>query len=435
MPDTVYTTFTALPVLVKVIGTLAFILTLNAGLRNLAVSLGAGIVLLAIWSGHSAAKSVEVAWEKFSSLDNILLLIIVFLVIWLSNMMKTTGVMSSLVLSVRERLSHRTTIAALPAIIGMLPMPGGAIFSAPLVDDCDTEQNIEPLLKTRINYWFRHVWEYWWPLYPGVLLAIDISGVDIWQFILVQMPMSILAIAVGYWFMLRKLSAPSTSKQHEKSTTKSPLIPLLAPILTVVAVYTVVRLVLPELSEYAKYAPMVFGLCAGILLLQFQRPLGFADWKKIIFSKRTAVLAILVALVRIYGAFIEARLPDGNLLIDQMRIEMAAWGVPMLLVLMALPFLSGLATGLSVGFVGASFPVVFTLIGSDPSIGVLLATVVLAYGFGYMGMILSPVHICLIVTNEHFRTRLLHSIRSLGLPALTVLLTVTAVYFCILWLL
>ncbi len=61
------------------------------------------------------------------------------------------------------------------------------------------------MLKTRTNYWFRHVWEYWWPLYPGVILTFDLTGLQIWQLILVQAPVSLLAITGGYLFLLRRI--------------------------------------------------------------------------------------------------------------------------------------------------------------------------------------------------------------------------------------
>mgnify|MGYP006284870249 FL=1 len=434
MFETLYNTFVATPVLVKILGTLCFILLLNSFLRRLGISIAAGALLLALWSGQTAGGTWTIAWARFSDIENISLLIIVFQVIWLSNLMAKTNVMAELVQAVRERVSHRTALAALPAIIGMLPMPGGAIFSAPLVDGCDTDGTIDPLLKTRINYWFRHVWEYWWPLYPGVLLAIEISGVDIWQFILIQLPMSILAISIGAWFLLRSVHPPE-DEPAKGAEHKTPLLPLLSPILTVVATYAITRIAFPALSELTRYAPMILGLCAGTAVLQMQRPLGKDDWRQVLMSRRTLVLAALVALVRIYGAFIEAELPGGELLIDQMRQEMAAWGIPVVVVIMAIPFFSGLATGLAVGFVGASFPIVFNLLGTDPALAEVLPAILLAYGFGYMGMILSPVHICLIVTNEHFKTRIFHSIRGLGLPAVTLLACVSAAYFFVRWLL
>mgnify|MGYP006280063675 FL=1 len=428
MIETAYHAFVDIPVLYKILGALGCILILNAYLRQLGVSIATGAILLAFWSGHSLNAALDIAWTRFTSLDNICLLIIVFQVIWLSNLMKRTGAMAALVLAVRARVSHRKAIAALPAIIGMLPMPGGAIFSAPLVDDCDTDKVIDPLLKTRINYWFRHIWEYWWPLYPGVLLAIEISNVDIWQFTLVQFPMSVLAVGVGAWFLLRKVPCPEDSGEQQHKPQDKPLLPLLAPVITVVIVYALVRVCFPQIAAITRYAPMIAGLAAGILILQLQHPLGRKEWKEVLTSKRTFTMAALVALVRIYGAFIESELPNGHLLIDEMRLELAAGGVPVTIIIMAVPFLSGLATGIAVGFIGASFPIVFSLLGTDPGLAETLPTIVLAFGFGYMGMILSPVHICLIVTNEHFSTRIMKSLRGLMLPALTMLTCVTAVY-------
>lgn len=428
MIETAYHAFVDIPVLYKILGALTCILILNAYLRQLGVSIATGAILLAFWSGHSLNAALDIAWIRFTSLDNICLLIIVFQVIWLSNLMKRTGVMAALVLAVRARVSHRKAIAALPAIIGMLPMPGGAIFSAPLVDDCDTDKVIDPLLKTCINYWFRHIWEYWWPLYPGVLLAIEISEVDIWQFILVQLPMSLLAVAVGAWFLLRKVPCPENSGEQQHKPQDKPLLPLLAPVISVAIVYALVRVCIPQIAGITRYAPMIAGLAAGILILQLQHPLGRKEWKEVLTSKRTFTMAALVALVRIYGAFIESELPNGHLLIDEMRLELAAGGVPVTIIIMAVPFLSGLATGIAVGFIGASFPIVFSLLGADPGLAETLPTIVLAFGFGYMGMILSPVHICLIVTNEHFSTRIMKSLRGLMLPALTMLTCVTAMY-------
>ena len=91
----------------------------------------------------------------------------------------------------------------LPALVGLLPMPAGAAFSAPLVASVDTEDELEPAHKAAINYWFRHLWEYWWPLYPGVLLAITYSGLSAAIFYLIQIPFTLVAAATGYFFILR----------------------------------------------------------------------------------------------------------------------------------------------------------------------------------------------------------------------------------------
>ena len=112
-----------------------------------------------------------------------------------------------------------------------------------------------------------------------------------------------------------------------------------------------------------------------------------------------------------------------------MRSEMAEFGIPLIAMVMLIPFVSGLTTGLAVGFVGASFPIVLSLLGPDASFGTIAATTVLAYGFGFAGMMVSPVHICLIVGSEHFRTSVLENSVALLRPVLVLLMWVVAVHF------
>jgi hypothetical protein len=50
-----------------------------------------------------------------------------------------------------------------------------------------------------------------------------------------------------------------------------------------------------------------------------------------------------------------------------------------------------------------------------------LAAAVLAYGSGYVGQMLSPVHVCLVVTNAYFKTRMAQSLLALLAPTAVVL--------------
>ncbi len=432
------------PALVKVMGALAVVIVLNSLLHKLLPALVAATLVLALWCGHpllpgkSSKGIIQIATAELFSPDLLLLLAIVALIVFLSSQMSAAGVMHDLVGAVRARLSPRAAIAALPALIGALPMPGGALFSAPLVDKCDEGNELQPVLKAQVNYWFRHVWEYWWPLYPGLLLALDLTGLEVWQVMLLHFPMALLAAAGGYFFILRKINTPTEVRPADLQ--KPPLLPLVAPVLVVVATYLLMRVFFGAMSSYFpgtlaphKYLPMLTGVLLAILLVQIQRPLTKEKWARIVFSGKTAGLLLLVIMVRIFGAFVDADLPDGASLPEHMRQELANWHIPITAIIVILPFVGGMSTGLAVGFVGASFPVVLNLIGDNPPLKVLLATTVLAYGAGYVGMMLSPVHICLIVTNEHFRTRLLHSLRGIVAPALLVLVGAVAMHVLILY--
>ncbi len=409
-----------MPCLFKVLISLTIIIISYRILKHLSLALLAGIAVLVLWSGHSLESFWQIAWQRLAEANNLFLLLVVVQVIWLSNQMAQSGNMRALVQVLLNRLSKRTSIALLPALIGLLPMPGGAIFSAPLVADSDPDNSLPPLLKTQINYWFRHIWEYWWPLYPAVLLAMDVTGLPIAIFLIIQIPMSVIAITAGYFFLLRKVSA--TAAQTKESIHFGQFLHILMPILLVIFTYSFIKIFFPDVAQINKYLPIAIGILLAQLYLQWSRPLTLIFWKGILSQRKTYDLVIIVALVRIYGAFIEARLPGGTLLMDVIRNELSDWNIPIFAMIILIPFISGITTGLGIGFVGASFPIVMNLIGQNPSYTDLATTTVIAYAFGYMGMILSPVHVCLLVTNEYFKTSLYKSIASLIPTAITVLI-------------
>ena len=410
----------SVPALVKVLGTLSLILILNVVTRNLLAAIAAGALVLGLWSGQSLSAVGSIAWARFSSLDNLLLMVVICQIIWLSSLMAKTGVMRDMVQAVRERVPHRLSFAALPAVIGLLPMPGGAMFSAPMVDSADRERQLPTLLKTQTNYWFRHVWEYCWPLYPGVILTLDMTGLQIWQLILAQLPVSLLAITGGYLFLLRRIPQLDDGKAVESRMGKS-FLALTAPIATVILTYAAILIAFPTVKNISRYIPIIVGLFLSLVVLQIQRKARWRSWTEVLLSRRTLYMTVLVAVIRIYGAMIEARLPDGMLLVEQMRSELAVIGVPESLFILLIPLITGIAVGINVGTIGASLPVVLTLLGPSPQLSVLLPTVVLAYAAGFMGQMLSPVHVCLVVSNQYFKTSLLRSLGGLLLPVAVVL--------------
>jgi len=439
-----------IPLIIKVLASLGVIMLLSKWMKHLHFPILAGALFLGISCGHNLQNISSIAIERAFSRNNCYMIAVVVMIICLSSQMSEAGIMKKLVIRVRARVSQRTAMGLLPALIGLLPMPGGALFSAPLVDDCDHTRNIPPLLKTRINYWFRHVWEYWWPLYPGVLLAMEITGIDTVTFMLVLFPLSLISVAVGWYFLLRPIKNIATtegetsnaSSDHSsavdfasslKSSDSNPaaksLIPLLMPIFIIIGIYAVIKILIPAVADHNKYLPMLLGISGAILYLQLYRPLSSETWKKIFLSKRVWMLALLVLLVRIYGAYMEANLPDGTSLVEKLRAELEYFRIAPILVIILIPFMCGMTTGLAIGFVGASFPIVVSMAGTDPTLSELLPIVILAYGCGYLGMLLSPVHVCLIVSNQHFRTKLYESIKHLIPTTVVMFIMILAYHF------
>lgn len=406
------------PYTIRIIAALAAILIFNKLFKNLIAAVAGGTLLLAFWCGHNFTDIASITFSRLSSGKSIMLTIVIFQVIWLSSIMEKTGVMKDLVALARSGFSNRAGFAVLPAIIGMLPMPGGALFSAPMVNDMDSSRTADPLLKAKINYWFRHVWEYWWPLYPGVLLTLDITGLAPGKLILLQIGLSFCAIYGGYFFMLKQIPAELNKEKRFNRLIIVEAIRLIAPIITVIASYIFITVFIPSLSRISTYTPMIIGMCLAITAALIQRYPGTREIIKIFTSTNTVKLVILVIFIGIYGAFIEAPLPDGYYIMSHVREELIGKNIPIIFIIMIIPFISGLSTGIAVGFVGASFPIVMNLLGASPTEGQIMSYTVIAYSFGFIGMMLSPVHVCHIVTVEYFQTSLNKSTLSMIKPSL-----------------
>ncbi|MFH0806876.1 MAG: DUF401 family protein [Elusimicrobiota bacterium] len=82
--------------------------------------------------------------------------------------------------------------------------------------------------------------------------------------------------------------------------------------------------------------------------------------------------------------------------IVQMSREFISWKIPILLLLFLLPFITGFITGITQAFVAISFPLLINYLSADNNL------LTWAYVSGYMGVLLSPVHVCLVLTKEYF---------------------------------
>jgi len=77
-------------------------------------------------------------------------------------------------------------------------------------------------------------------------------------------------------------------------------------------------------------------------------------------------------------------------------------------------------TGLTIAFVGITFPFLLPLMGGmSPEPGL----VAFAFASGFAGVMLSPVHLCLVLTREYFGADFAQVYHRLLLPSLLVLAT------------
>jgi integral membrane protein (TIGR00529 family) len=405
-----------LPALIKVICCFGLILALNRLRVHLSLCLFVGAVVVAFWMGQSPGDIANSLVASLTSLETIQLVAIICLILVVSQLMKVSGQLDRIVEKFVAIAQDAATVSVvMPALIGLLPMPGGALFSAPMVETAVAGCSLSQDRKTAVNYWFRHIWEFWWPLYPGVVLAVSLLQVEMWRFILIQAPLTIIAVAAGTVFLLRPLR-----EKGSKGNSRNLQLQLLGsflweamPIMVVIVCIVFLALlrnllVLSGLSINLPSAlPLILGLLACLAWVMRVNRLGFRDFLAALFHRNTVPMLLLIfGIMAFKGALVDSQA------VLKIREEMVQYQIPFLMVVVAMPLISGFITGITIGFVGASFPLLVPLFtGLSPFDFLLHAS--LAYVSGYVGMMLSPVHICLLVTKDYFKASMAASYRLL----------------------
>jgi len=371
------------------------------------------------------------------------LLAIVVILLVLSEAMRQGGRLEEIVERVRLLLRRpAAAMAALPAVIGLLPMPGGALFSAPMVEAAAGTDRPSGAALSAVNYWYRHIWEFWWPLYPGVILAVDISKVGWGAFIAFNLPLTLFMTLGGLWTLRALHPNLRAVGPLAPAGTKRRLLAAASPIWLVLVIWALLKLVLlltfgaaptgqgadPAVRALHQYGPIAVALVASLAVTARQDRLGWRGLGKVFATKRIYALGVLVLAVRVFQHVLDA--VHAPAVIGD---ELEALGVPVELVVALLPFIAGLVTGLAVGFVGTSFPIVLGLVYASQA-GPIHPYVVLAYACGHLGQMMSPLHLCQVVSNRYFTTGSAPVYRRI-LPAAGITAVAVAAYFVLLRLL
>lgn len=278
----------------------------------------------------------------------------------------------------------KAVIISMPMLIGLLPSLGGAYFSAPMVDESTKGLRMSPEEKGFINYWFRHPWENILPLYPGILLASAITKIELQSLILANLTYAVLIFITGFIFSMKgvegkfiKSSDLGVQSPEKKTKDLWSFLPVLLILLMVMAMHI-------EL-HYA------LGFTILMLLVFYK------------FSPREAFRAIrhgftLDVIVIVFGTMLFKFTMENSGAVAHLSQYFRDMGIPILPILFILPFISGILTGLTVGFVGSTFPLLLSLAG-----GSHINEITFAFASGFVGVLLSPVHLCFVLTREYFK--------------------------------
>ena len=103
----------------------------------------------------------------------------------------------------------------------------------------------------------------------------------------------------------------------------------------------------------------------------------------------------------------------GSGAVGQLPLFFQSVGVPVVAILFILPFIIGMMTGITLAVVAITFPMLMPLIGGQhPDMGMLA----FAFASGFAGLMFSPVHLCLVLTKDYFKSTLWPIYRIMLIP-------------------
>lgn len=333
---------------------------------------------------------------------------IIILVFLLSGVLRKIESLRDIVDSLQKLVKdHRLILAFIPAFLGLIPMPAGAMFSAPMVNEVASRMNLQAEEKTFINYWFRHIWELIWPLYPSIILFSALLEVEIREIVKVQFPLTIAAFIIGLVWEQRNIKRNIIENTNRKDVffNMKKLFLGTWPILLIVVFVLFVKL-----DFLISLSIVILSL---ILLNRYK--IKVKDIKDIIKSDLDLNILFLIAGIMIFKRMLEA-----TCIIIIIPEFFTGLGIPPLVVLFIIPFFVGILTGISSATVGICFPVLLPFMVVQNEVNLNYA--MLAFVGAYIGMMISPVHLCLVVTKDYFKADLAKIYKLLALPLSIIIL-------------
>lgn len=387
--------------------TLGIVVILLQKKVNLGNAMLAGSCFLFLTSSPHWSTLEQAAGNLFFSASTWEILFALYLVMCLEYQLRTTGIIDGLMTVSRVLLkSDKVLLPLMPAFLGFLPSLGGAIFSAPLVEAAGKPYSLSAERKTAINYWFRHLWECTNPIIPALLLASNMANVPLGDLIANMLWVTGVCLFIGWFYYIYPLKS-----QVRANSTDNP----------------------PQQAHNYRYLLLAGGPIIANLVMVVGFKLSPATAMFLVVAAMTALLRLPLAditgmikhafayklLWGVIGILFFQYVLTATGIIGEVAAILQHAGVPVMIVISIVGFTAGLLTGSSQGAVAITFPFVAAISSHNVSVAAL------AYVASFVGQMLSPAHLCLLVTLDYFKADFFRSQRSIAVLSFLLLLVLT----------
>lgn len=354
-----------------------------------------------LWIAFTETLTMQRTWD---------LLLCLYFVMCLEVELRKSGSLHGMVVTLRNIFSsNKVTLAFMPAFLGLLPSLGGARFSAPIVQEASEGIAVDDEQKSAINLWFRHIFEFSNPLMPGVILACGIANVSIGDLIDQVGWVTILCFVLGWIFLIIPLEITdlekATNTQHDRTIDWKSLVLAFGPIVTSF-------LLIVAFNVQAALAMGLVVVAFIPLYFWFKRPISV----KSVFTESLDKKLFFNVVCILY--FIQLLTVIGTL--DEIVSVFNNSSLPQAVIIACLSFIFGVMTGMGQGYIAIVMPIVALMAPGN----IVLVGIAMVYGMA--GQMVTPTHLCILVTVEYFKCRLWKTIGKCGVLSLLMVLIFSA---------
>ena len=330
--------------------------------------------------------------------------------------LRTSGALTGMVHALQRIFSsNRVTLAVMPAFLGLLPSLGGARFSAPIVEEASKGLGLTSDHQSAINFWFRHIFEFSSPIIPGMIMACNIAGVAYSEFITHLCWLTVLMFSVGWFVLIRPIKADSIKESSGTQAADEQgwqdLWLSLSPV-----ILTFVLVVFFNMNASVGMGVVTAGL---FLVLHFT--------KREVSLKEVVVGAIdMKMFFNVLCILYFIQILTVTQVLQEIVTAFQSSPLPVPVIIACVSFIIGVLTGMSQGHVAIIMPIIAAMqTGSLNLAGVAMA-------FGVAGQMLTPTHMCLVVTVDYFKANFFKTLKPV-LIGEVMLLTIFSVYTYFTW--
>jgi hypothetical protein len=197
---------------------------------------------------------------------------------------------------------------------------------------------------------------------------------------IIQLPSFVVAVALGYVMVLHGLTRTSPdSGRRSRSIVLAGLTPILIAVLL-------------NISGLSLAFSVSLGIMAALLIKKVHLKESLTMlWKGIPWTPILSIIAVMIL----------ARMIEDSGAIPIITGAMRSADVPLLAFASLVPFILGTVSGLPMAGIGISVPIILSLAGNlTPA---LVSVIVLAT---YAGYYVSPLHLCLLLSNQYYRAKI-----------------------------